>query len=706
MDASDFSYVPWIVLTPLLGFLFQALLGKFVVGRLGVQSGRWVCGLVAVLAVFVPFLLGVAATMKLAEYTPATRAFMVTVGPWIDLASFKAPLEFYVDPLSMTMVLVVTGVGCLIHLYATGYMAKDADYPRFFTYMNLFIVAMLVLVLGGNLLLLFVGWEGVGLCSYLLIGFWYRDHANARAANKAFIFNRIGDFGFILGLFLLFCLMAGNSRAVPDGRFLSFDLVRVQLVNALAANPGYATAIALLLFVGACGKSAQFPLYSWLPDAMAGPTPVSALIHAATMVTAGVFLLNRLYPVFLASPVAGSVIAAVGAFTALFAALIAFGQTDIKKVLAFSTVSQLGFMFVACGAGAYSAGIFHVVTHAFFKALLFLGAGAVIHAMADNQDMRNYGGLRKYLPITFWTVMAGFFAIAGFPFLAGFISKEAILGAAIGQADQIVQLAGFVALFTAFLTALYMARLAGLTFFGAERWRTLPETAAHIAEELPMQMADEADPSGFYYTRAQVEERDAREAHDDHHVLEAGHVPHEASLSMTIPLILLAIPSLFLALVLSGPKLESWLYPPNLGPNLVGAHEVPWLPWVSGGAAIVGIAFGLAIYAKGLPANQGWDMSKWNPLRRLAGDQFHFDAGLVNGVSAGGRAVGLALSRGVDPYLVDGTVNATGYAAGAMGLVLRKLQSGYVRFYALVMLLGVLAVVGYLLFAAHGGANL
>ena len=706
MGTSDFSYVPWIVLTPLLGFLFQALLGKFFIDRLGVANGRKLCGLFAVLAVFVPFLLGVAATIKLAGYDPGIRGTMVTVAPWIDLASLKAPFEFYVDPLSMTMVLVVTGVGGLIHLYATGYMAEEVDYSRFFTYMNLFIVAMLVLVLAGNLLLLFVGWEGVGLCSYLLIGFWYRDHANAKAANKAFIFNRVGDLGFILGLFMLFCLMASNPGSVRDGRYLSFDLTHFQLVNALSANPAYTTAIALLLFVGACGKSAQFPLYSWLPDAMAGPTPVSALIHAATMVTAGVFLLNRLYPVFLASSLACSVIAGVGAFTALFAALVAFGQTDIKKVLAFSTVSQLGFMFVACGAGSYSAGMFHVVTHAFFKALLFLGAGAVIHAMAHNQDLRNYGGLRKYLPITFWTVMIGFFAIAGFPYMAGFLSKEEILGAAIGQTDAVIHIAGFVALFTAFLTAVYMARLAGLTFFGAERWRDLPATTAHAAELLPAPLSEEPDPNAFYFSPTEVTERDAHAAQGEHAGLQPGHTPHEVPISMALPLIALAIPSLLLGLALSGPKLENWLYPISLPPELPGANEVPWLPWVSGAAAILGIVYGLVVYTKGLPADQGWDMSKWNPLRRLEADQFHYDSELMTGMSVGGRTVGLALSKGVDPFLIDGTVNATGYAAGAMGLILRKLQSGYVRFYALIMLLGVLAIVGYLLVSSHGGASL
>lgn len=706
MEASDLYYVPWIIFAPLLGFLFQALFGKLVINRAGVARGRWICGLVAVVAVLVSFGLGVAAVYKMGTYDALLRSVMVPVAPWIDLASLKAPFELYVDPLSLTMVLVVSGVGCLIHLYATGYMADEPDYPRFFTYMNLFIVAMLVLVLAGNLPMLFVGWEGVGLCSYLLIGFWYKDHANAKAANKAFIFNRVGDFGFMLGLFLLFCVMAANTREIPDGRYLSFDYARTALVHSLQANPGMATAIALLLFVGACGKSAQFPLYSWLPDAMAGPTPVSALIHAATMVTAGVFLVNRMYVVFVASPVAGTVVAVVGAFTAVFAALIAFGQTDIKKVLAFSTVSQLGYMFVACGAGAYSAGMFHVVTHAFFKALLFLGAGAVIHAMAHNQDMRNYGGLRKYLPITFWTMMAAFFAIAGFPYMAGFLSKEEILGAALGQGDLIIRISGFVALFTAFLTAVYMARLAGLTFLGSERWRLLPAAEQHAPEPPPAALAAEDDPNGFFYTPAEVAGRDAAAAHVEHHDLQADHTPHEVSPSMWLPLVLLAIPSVFIGVVLNGPKLDRWLYPPNLGPELSEFDRVPWLPWASGAAALLGIGFGLYVYSKGLPEDQGWDMRKWKLFRRLAADQFHYDAELVTGMSVGGRTVGMLLSKAVDPFLIDGTVNATGYAAGGLGLVLRKLQSGYVRFYAMVMLLGVLALVGYLLFSTHGGGSL
>lgn len=706
MDASDFNYVPWIVFTPVIGFLFQALLGKFLVAKLGVANGRKVCGGVAVLAVFVPFLLGVAATMKMVGYDAHLRSAMVTLAPWIDIASLKAPLEFFVDPLSMTMVLIVTGVGSLIHLYATGYMADEADYPRFFTYMNLFIVAMLLLVLGGNLLLLFVGWEGVGLCSYLLIGFWYKDIANAKAANKAFIFNRVGDFGFILGVFLLFCLLAGNAHQFTDGRFLSFDHVRIQLVNALSANPGLATAIALLLFVGACGKSAQFPLYSWLPDAMAGPTPVSALIHAATMVTAGVFLLNRMYPVFLESPVASVVIACIGAFTALFAALIAFGQTDIKKVLAFSTVSQLGFMFVACGAGSFSGGMFHVLTHAFFKALLFLGAGAVIHAMSHNQDMRNYGGLRKYLPITCVTMLVGFFAIAGFPYMAGFFSKEEILGAALGQDDQIIRIAGFVALFTAFLTALYMARLSGLTFFGPERWRQLPAPEHHAAAVAAPPMAEEPDPNGFYLLPAEVAARDEAAAHDEHHDLTADHTPHEVPVSMWLPLVVLAIPSALIGLVLNGKKLEEWLYPVTLPPAMPKFDHVAWLAGASSVAALLGIGYGLFVYSKGLPGNQGWDMSKWNVFRRLAADQFHYDAELVAGMSIGGRTLGNLLDKTVDPYLVDGAVNATGYTAGGLGMLLRKLQSGYVRFYALIMLLGVLFVVGYLFLASHGGSSL
>src|SRR5437667_726989 len=376
------------------------------------------------------------------------------------LSNFGIDLALRIDPLSITMMLVVTWIGFLIHVYATGYMAHETGYTRFFAYLNLFMFMMLLLVLGANYVVMFVGWEGVGLCSYLLIGFYYEKNFAADAGKKAFIVNRIGDFGFILGIFLIFNTFGSASY----GR-----------VFALAsAHPlqysGVATAICLLLFVGACGKSAQLPLYVWLPDAMAGPTPVSALIHAATMVTAGVYMVVRSNVLFRLSPAAMAVVAIVGAITAIFAATIGLAQNDIKRVLAYSTVSQLGYMFLAAGVGAFAASTFHLLTHAFFKALLFLGSGAVIHAMAGEQDMQRMGGLRRFLPVTFVTMMIGALAIAGIPPLAGFFSKDEILLQAFSKNRALWALGSVTALMTAF----YMFRLVALTFYGVYRGPSWP----------------------------------------------------------------------------------------------------------------------------------------------------------------------------------------------------------------------------------------
>src|SRR5688572_17983010 len=401
-----FDWIWGVLLLPLAGFLLQAFFGKAIADKFGKRA----CGALAVIPIAASFVVALLLTVDLAALAPESCLAISTWFDWIAIDTLRVPFELRVDTLSMTMVLIITGVGALIHLYATGYMAEEKEYSRFFTYLNLFIAFMLMLVLGNNLALVFIGWEGVGLCSYLLIGFWYTSIENAKAANKAFIVNRIGDWGMVLGVFLIYCVFAGNSGLLPEGetRFLSFDVILPLAEQVLAGyGPVIVNAIPLLLFVGAMGKSAQFPLYLWLPDAMAGPTPVSALIHAATMVTSGIYLVTRCHIFFELAPMAMMIVALVGAFTAIFAATIAFGQTDIKKVLAYSTVSQLGYMFLACGVGAFSSGMFHVTTHAFFKALLFLGSGAVIAAMAHEQDMRRYGNLRKYLPITYWTMLIG-----------------------------------------------------------------------------------------------------------------------------------------------------------------------------------------------------------------------------------------------------------------------------------------------------------
>jgi len=434
----------WLIpVLPFIGFVLNGLLGR--------RLPKAVVSAIALLAPLGSFLVVLFASRAALAHTEG-------YGTWITAGSFNVDITFVLDQLSLVMLLVITGVGFLIHIYSVGYMHSDEGYWRYFAYLNLFLFFMTTLVLAGNALVMFVGWEGVGLASYLLIGFWFQKKSAADAGKKAFIVNRIGDFGFLIGLFLLIATFGT----------LSFS----DLAARVAANPtmsgGVLTVIALCLFIGATGKSAQLPLYVWLPDAMEGPTPVSALIHAATMVTAGVYMVARTHFIFDRSPLALSVVAIIGAATALFAATIGLVQTDIKRVLAYSTVSQLGYMFLGCGVAAYSAAIFHLMTHAFFKALLFLAAGSVIHAMGGEQDMRKMGGLRAKTPITFWTMTAAVFAISGFPFLSAFFSKDAILAATFAS-GSLGKLLWFVGLVTAGLTAFYMFRLWYLTFFGETR---------------------------------------------------------------------------------------------------------------------------------------------------------------------------------------------------------------------------------------------
>ncbi|WP_019947410.1 NADH-quinone oxidoreductase subunit L [Hymenobacter aerophilus] len=450
---STFLYV-LIPLLPFLGFLINGLLNR--------KLSATVAGLIGSAAVLGSFAISVFLFLNFQyQYT-------VPLFDWISVGTMQIPFSYQIDQLSLIMLLLVTGVGFLIHLYSIGYMAHDENVGKFFSFLNLFVFSMLVLVLGSNFLILFIGWEGVGLCSYLLIGFWNKNTAYNNAAKKAFIINRVGDLGFLLGIFLI---------------YLTFNSVQFGEVFQKAAlgqfgtyGPGVVTAITLLLFVGATGKSAQLPLYTWLPDAMAGPTPVSALIHAATMVTAGIYMILRANVLFTLAPDTLEVIAIIGAATALFAATIGLAQNDIKKVLAYSTVSQLGYMFLALGVLGYSTSLFHVLTHAFFKALMFLGAGSVIHAMSNEQDMRRMGGLRKALPITFITFLVGCLAISGIPPFSGFFSKDEILLHAFQHSKVLYG----VGLFTAFLTAFYMFRLLFLTFFG--EFRGTEQQRQHLHE--------------------------------------------------------------------------------------------------------------------------------------------------------------------------------------------------------------------------------
>ena len=468
-----FEYIWLIPFLPIIGTVINGLLGK--------KLGDRVVGFVGCTVVGISFLISASLFAQLLSLPSESRFFSKVIYTWIGSGDFKADIGFQLDPLSSLMILVVTGVGFLIHVYSVGYMHKDPGYYRYFAYLNLFTFSMLILVLANNFLLMFVGWEGVGLCSYLLIGYWFEKKSAADAGKKAFVVNRIGDFGFILGIMLIFTTF----------KTLNFSEVFPKAVDAFSKGDPTITLIAIFLFIGAMGKSAQIPLYVWLPDAMEGPTPISALIHAATMVAAGVYLIARSYPLFNASPVAMDTVSYVGAFTAIFASTIALSQFDIKRTLAYSTCSQLGYMVMALGLGAYSAGLFHLMTHAFFKAMLFLCSGSVIIGCHHEQDIRKMGGLRKFMPITSLTFLIGVLAISGFPLMSGFWSKDMILAHA-WEHNKFLYIIGA---FTAMLTTFYMFRLYFMTF------------------------------SGDY----------------------KGHErPHETTPSVTIPLISLAIPSVFI----------------------------------------------------------------------------------------------------------------------------------------------------------------
>src|SRR6187200_3284889 len=462
-----------IPLFPFLGFVVNATMGR--------RLPKSVSGGLASLVMLASFAVSVISVLQLAGLPPDARTIDQTLYTWIASGDLNIALSFRVDPLAAVMILVITGIGSLIHIYSTAYMHDevDSEFARYFSYLNLFAAFMLVLVLGANFPVMFVGWEGVGLCSYLLIGFWFKKKSAADAGKKAFVVNRIGDFGFILGMLLI---------------FTTFGTLDFQEVASAAAQRapevagwGVLTITTLLLFVGATGKSAQIPLYVWLPDAMEGPTPVSALIHAATMVTAGVYMIGRNAVLFEHAPATMAVVAGIGIATALMAGTIGLVQNDIKRVLAYSTVSQLGYMFLAMGVGAYAAGIFHLYTHAFFKALLFLGSGAVIHALAGEQDIRNMGGLKKYLPITYWTFLIGTLAIAGAPFLSGFFSKDEILWRTFSAHDPSFHMVLYVVgMITALLTATYMFRLFFLAFHGERR---VAHASEHPEEEEPAKHA-------------------------------------------------------------------------------------------------------------------------------------------------------------------------------------------------------------------------
>ncbi len=622
----------WLIpVLPFAGFVLNGLLGR--------KLPKAVVSAIALLAPLGAFVVVLAAAFSSTALPHVERCKY----DWLSVGSLHVPFSFTLDHLSLVMLLVVTGVGFLIHIYSVGYMAHDGAYWRYFSYLNLFLFFMTVLVLSSNVLLMFVGWEGVGLASYLLIGFWYTKQSAADAGKKAFIVNRIGDFGFLIGIFLLLATFGT----------LTFSDIAAQVTANPALMGGVMTTICLCLLVGATGKSAQLPLYVWLPDAMEGPTPVSALIHAATMVTAGVYMIARTHFLFDRSPYALGVVAIVGGATALFAATMALVQTDIKRVLAYSTVSQLGYMFLGCGVAAYSAAIFHLMTHAFFKALLFLGAGSVIHAMSDEQDMRKMGGLRKKMPITFWTMTAAVFAISGIPGFSGFFSKDAILASAFAD-GSLGKVLWFVGAVTALLTAFYMFRLWYMTFFG--------------------------------HTRDQ-------HAH-----------PHESPLSMTVPLAILGVLSVCGGWVAIGGGFYRFLAP-VLGERAESSGGLEYgLMAVAVALAAVGwyIAHRL-YYAKPGSANalaEAMPTTYKILLRKYYVDEIYAVL-IVKPL--------LMLSRFVLEWVVDfailgGIAWLLGGTATLGGAILQRWQSGNLRSYAAWLALGAAAVLLFF-YSIHLGAT-
>jgi NADH-quinone oxidoreductase subunit L len=653
-----------IALLPFLGFLVNAAAGR--------RLTKSMSGGVACAVMLVSFAASVLAFWRLLGLSPENRVIEQTVYNWISSVDFDARFGLVLDPLSALMILIVTGIGSLIHIYSAAYMHEesDAEFARYFSYLNLFAGFMLLLVLGSNFLVMFVGWEGVGLCSYLLIGFWYAKKPATDAGKKAFIVNRIGDFGFLLGM-----LMIVAEFGTLDFQQLADTLTRF----APETSFGAVSIIALLLFVGAAGKSAQIPLYVWLPDAMEGPTPVSALIHAATMVTAGVYMIARNSVLFSHAPETLTIIAWVGGATAFFAATIGLVQNDIKRVLAYSTVSQLGYMVLAMGVGAFSSGVFHLYTHAFFKALLFLGAGAVIHALAGEQDIRRMGGLKQALPLSYWTFLIGALAIAGVPGLAGFFSKDEILHETLAAGHPVLFT---IALATSLLTAIYMFRLVFLTFHG--------ERAG----------SDRLRASGASASPAEAER--ARDPGDPEHLEDLAHSGHlhDAPPAMAFALVVLAIGSVSAGWLALGGRFEHFLH--------LAAQETPvehdeglaaTLMVVSSVVALAGIAIAWYLFVRRPDAAR----SIAERSAGLGGVLVHkyyvdeiYDAVIVQPLRILSEE---GLWKWLDVRVVDGAVNGAGMLVARAAAVMRRAQTGSVRAYAASLFLGLVLILGYYLWA-------
>ena len=624
---------------------FIPLFSSFLLAIFGRALPKKYISFQACFAVFVSFIISVISFFGLLQVSQESYPLLKTLFTWIKSGSFSINLSLQLDPLSAVMAMVVSGVSFIIHVYSVGYMTEDKSYSRYFTYLNLFTFAMLLLVMSSNIVLMFVGWEGVGLCSYLLIGFWFERHSAANAGKKAFIVTRIGDLGFLLGIFFIF-IHVGSAEFTAINEAISGGVITQSL----------ATLIALLLFMGAVGKSAQIPLYVWLPDAMEGPTPVSALIHAATMVTAGVYMVSRMNLLYTLSGTAALVVGIIGAVTAVYAATMALTQNDIKRVLAYSTISQIGYMFIGCGVGAYAAGMFHLYTHAFFKSLLFLSAGSVMHALSGELDMRKMGGLRKYLPFTYPAFLIGAIAIAGIPFLSGFFSKDAILTQAFAQKQYFIWALG---VFGAILTAFYMFRLIFLTFHGNERLE--PEAKKHLHESPPV---------------------------------------------MTIPLGLLAFFSIiagYIGLpVVFGKRLN--LFSQFLEPVIKPVHEphlsiqTEWLLiLISVAVALLGIYIAYIFYIK-KPKTPHTLNAKFQFIYRLLYNKYYVDeiynAVFVNPTIRGSEII----YDHFDLKVIDGALNGSASVTGLSGKILSYIQTGLIKDYALVFLFGVILFLGYLLF--------
>jgi NADH-quinone oxidoreductase subunit L len=730
-----------IIFAPLLGAIINWLIG----GRLkdtpyGERfSGIVGCGSIAISTVVAFYIALIANGGALRIDQP----ILDHIWTWVQVGSFRADFALGMDRLSGIYALFVTFVGLLIHIFATGYMAGDKGFYRFFAYLNLFMFSMLTLVLADNFLLMFVGWEGVGLCSYLLIGYYIKLDEARRAAKKAFVMNRIGDWGVLMGIFLIFTLTGSISfyDKVVDGQQVQsvFTFVSTHLHSDPftwgAIFAGGLTSVGVLLFIGATGKSAQIPLLTWLPDAMAGPTPVSALIHAATMVTAGVYLVVRANAIYQFAPTAMWIIAVIGAATAIFAATIAIAQNDIKKVLAYSTVSQLGFMFLAAGVGAFVVAIFHVMTHAFFKALLFLGSGSVIHGMHHEQDMRKMGNLKKYMPITFFTMAAGWLAICGIPFFAGFFSKDEILYRTFAADNYFPQkpfpgeeILWTIATITAVLTAVYMTRMMIMTFWGKERYHDALPDADHAGD--PASAEETAFATG-------VAQDDTSHDQDEHHGLPHDFKPHESPWSMTVPLIVLGILSAFGGLVGVPYAMSSILSTGEVnvfehvlepvvakepgeeehGAPVVNSKEASHEPAakskvsseavsseehspevVAKERGLAGLSTLLAVMGIGIGFFLFWK----TPLRKMPqilADKWRLDE-FYNGyiVDPITRLSTEGLWKGFDLGFIDGIVNGIGHFVSQFGNVTRYLQVGFVRSYAAVIILGALAVLGYFIY--------